>query len=152
MLTTNLALAEKYDYLSEKFQKAFAFLRETDLESLPVGNIPIDGDEIYANVQSYTTMNAGECPFESHRVYFDIQYMADGEEIFGYEPASDLTPSTEYDSEKDLLFYEEPEESGAIFLKKGDFAIVPPEDAHAPRRMSRNGPCRVKKVVVKVKV
>ena len=120
MLTTNLALAEKYDYLSEKFQKAFAFLRETDLESLPVGNIPIDGDEIYANVQSYTTMNAGECPFESHRVYFDIQYMADGEEIFGYEPASDLTPSTEYDSEKDLLFYEEPEESGAIFLKKGD--------------------------------
>lgn len=52
MLTTNLALAEKYDYLSEKFQKAFAFLRETDLEALPVGNVPIEGDEIYANVQS----------------------------------------------------------------------------------------------------
>lgn len=115
MLTTNLALAEKYDYLSEKFQKAFAFLRETDLEALPVGNVPIEGDEIYANVQSYTTMDAGECPFESHRLYFDIQYMADGEEIFGYEPASNLTPSTEYDSEKDLMFYEEPKESGAIF-------------------------------------
>lgn len=43
MLTTNLALAEKYDYLSEKFQKAFAFLRETDLEALPVGNVPIEG-------------------------------------------------------------------------------------------------------------
>ena len=152
MLTTNLALAEKYDYLSEKFQKAFAFLRETDLEALPVGNVPIEGDEIYANVQSYTTMDAGECPFESHRLYFDIQYMADGDAIFGYEPASNLTPSTEYDSEKDLMFYEEPKESGAILLKKGDLAIVPPEDAHAPRRMSGNGPCRVKKIVVKVKV
>ena len=30
MLTTNIALAEKYDYLSDKFKKAFTFLRETD--------------------------------------------------------------------------------------------------------------------------
>ena len=27
MLTTNILLAEKYDYLSEKFKKAFTFLR-----------------------------------------------------------------------------------------------------------------------------
>ena len=26
MLTTNILLAEKYDYLSEKFKKAFTFL------------------------------------------------------------------------------------------------------------------------------
>ena len=152
MLTTNLALAEKYDYLSEKFRKAFAFLRETDLESLPVGNVPIDGDEIYANVQSYTTMTPEECPFESHRAYFDIQYVAEGEEIFGYEPAENLTSSMEYDPERDLIFYKEPDKSGAVLLRKGDFAVVPPEDAHAPRRMSPDGACRVKKIVVKVKV
>lgn len=35
MLTTNITLAEKYDYLSDKFKKAFTFLRETDLASLP---------------------------------------------------------------------------------------------------------------------
>ena len=34
MLTTNITLAEKYDYLSDKFKKAFTFLRETDLASL----------------------------------------------------------------------------------------------------------------------
>ena len=33
MLTTNITLAEKYDYLSDKFKKAFTFLRETDLAS-----------------------------------------------------------------------------------------------------------------------
>lgn len=152
MLTTNLALAEKYDYLSEKFKKAFAFLRESDLASLPPGNVPIEGDEIYANVQSYTTMETSECPFESHRAYFDIQYMVEGEEIFGYEPVAVLKPSGEYNDETDLIFYKEPKQSGAVLLKKGDFAIVPPEDAHAPRRMSANGPCRVKKIVVKVKV
>ena len=44
MLTTNITLAEKYDYLSDKFKKAFTFLRETDLASLPIGRTEIDGD------------------------------------------------------------------------------------------------------------
>ena len=93
MLTTNLSLAEKYDYLSDKFKKAFTFLRETDLSALPVGNIAIDGEDVYANVQSYTTMAAEECPFESHRAYFDLQYVAEGEECFGYIPVETLVLS-----------------------------------------------------------
>ena len=142
MLTTNILLAEKYDYLSEKFKKAFTFLRDTDLAALPVGNVPIDGNEVYANVQSYSTMDAADCPFESHKEYFDVQYVVEGEECFGYEPVENLIPSVEYDAEKDLIFYQEP----------ADFAIVPPEDGHAPRRMTANGSCHVKKIVVKVRV
>ncbi len=152
MLTTKIQLAEKYDYLSEKFKKAFAFLRETDLAALPLGNIPIDGEEVFANVQSYQTMTPEECPFESHRAYFDVQYVAEGEECFGYEEVELLTPSMEYDEERDLIFYEEPQEAGCVVLKAGDFAIVPPEDGHAPRRMTKNGACQVKKIVVKVRV
>lgn len=152
MLTTKLQLAEKYDYLGDKFKKAFTFLRETNLSELPVGNTPIDGEAVFANVQSYTTMPAEECPFESHRTYFDLQYVAEGEECFGYEPVENLTPSMEYDTEHDLIFYQEPSESGAVVMKAGDFAIVPPEDGHAPRRMTVNGPCKVKKIVVKIRV
>lgn len=152
MLTTNIKLAEKYNYLNTKFQKAFQFLRTEDLSALPVGNIPIDGDEVFANVQSYTTMSVEECPFESHRAYFDLQYVVEGEELFGYEPLECLNASMEYDAERDLIFYEEPKESGCIRMEKGDFAIVAPEDGHAPRRMTVNGPCAVKKIVVKVRV
>ena len=54
MLTTNLKLAEKYNYLDPKFKKAFEFLRTADLAALPLGNTPIDGDEVFANVQAYT--------------------------------------------------------------------------------------------------
>lgn len=133
MLTTNILLAEKYDYLSEKFKKAFTFLRDTDLAALPVGNVPIDGNEVYANVQSYSTMDAADCPFESHKEYFDVQYVVEGEECFGYEPVENLIPSVEYDAEKDLIFYQEPADFGSVILKAGDFAIVPPEDGHAPR-------------------
>ena len=91
MLTTNITLAEKYDYLSDKFKKAFTFLRETDLASLPIGRTEIDGDEVYASVQSYTTMTVEECAFESHLEYFDVQYVVEGEECFGYEPVTNLS-------------------------------------------------------------
>ena len=123
-----------------------------NLKELPLGITPIDGDVIYANVQEYTTLPDEDAPFESHQNYFDIQYLVEGEESFGYTAQSSCVPSMEYDSSRDLIFYHEPAQSGCIILKAGDFAIVPPEDAHAPRRQTKNGPCFVKKVVVKVKV
>ena len=51
----------------------------------------------------------------------------------------------DYDAERDLIFYNEPDDAGSVILKAGDFAIVPPEDGHAPRRMTKNGACPVKK-------
>ena len=151
MLTTSLKLADKYDYLEERFQKAFRFLKNTDLLALPVGNVPIDGENIYANVQSYRTMEPSDCPFEGHKKYFDIQYVAEGEEFFGYIPLSELEEDTGYDETRDLEFYKEPENPGWIHLRKGDFAIVSPEDGHKPRCIG-DAPCKVKKIVVKVLV
>ena len=77
MLTTNLKLAEKYNYLDPKFKKAFEFLRTADLAALPLGNTPIDGDEVFANVQAYTTLPDVDAPFESHEKYFDLQFVFD---------------------------------------------------------------------------
>ena len=73
-------------------------------------------------------------------------------ECFGYEPIKNMKPSTEYDETKHLAFYHEPLQAGAVILKAGDFVIVSPEEGHAPKRMTENGPCHVKKIVVKVKL
>lgn len=151
MLTTTITDSQKYDYLAEKFQKAFAFLRETDFSDIPESKIEIDGKDIFAEVQEYTTMPAEECRFESHKKYFDIQYMAEGEEYFGYIPVRELEEDTGYDESRDLEFYKAPKTSGRIHLKKGDFAIVSPEDGHQPRCIGEAA-CSVKKIVVKVKV
>lgn len=151
MLTTKQTLAVKYDYTAEKFQKAFQFLETTDFSRYGAGKIEIQGEDIFAEIQEYTTMPEEECRFESHKVYFDIQYMAEGEEYFGYIPLEELEPDTEYDSTRDLAFYKEPKTSGRVHLRKGDFAIVAPEDGHKPRCIGEK-PCWVKKVVVKVKV
>lgn len=53
MLTTTIDLIDKYDYLAEKFKKGYRFLKNTDLKTLPLGRIEIDGDEVFANVQEY---------------------------------------------------------------------------------------------------
>lgn len=151
MLTSHLKLADKYDYLSKKFVKAYEFLRTEDLAVLPVGNVEIDGKEIFANVQEYTTMPWEECAFEAHDQYFDIQYVVSGKEMFGYVKREGLKEAAPYDAEKDLVFFEEPDCSGQILLEAGDLAIVPPEDAHKPRCIARES-CKVKKIVVKVRV
>jgi biofilm protein TabA len=115
------------------------------------GKVAIDGDRIFAEIQEYTTKDPKDCRFETHRKYYDIQYVAEGEEFFGYIPLSELEEDTGYDETRDLEFYKEPENPGWIHLRKGDFAIVSPEDGHKPRCIG-DAPCKVKKIVVKVLV
>lgn len=151
MLTGNLAVVDKYDYLEEKFRKGYEFLRNTDLKSLPVGRVDIEGDDIFASVQEYTTMKADTCCLEAHNKYFDIQYVVEGEEQFGYAKRADLTEAGPYSEAEDIVFFEEPEQSGTVYLKAGDCIVVAPEDAHKPR-CEAGYACKVKKVVIKVRV
>lgn len=90
MLTTSIDLIQKYDYLEDKFKKGYEFLRNTDLKALPLGRVDIDGDEVFASVQEYTTMPADACRYESHDLYFDIQYVVEGQERFGYTKRAGL--------------------------------------------------------------
>ena len=66
-------------------------------------------------------------------------------------PLEELKKDTGYDETRDLEFYQFPEVNGRIHLKKGDFAVVSPDDGHQPRCIGK-APCKVKKIVVKVKV
>jgi len=150
MFYSNISIAEKYDYLDDKFKAAYRWLRETDIKDLPAGAYPILGDKVVANVQEYTTDAKENHFFESHKKYFDIQYMVSGEEMFGICKVDGLK-LRESREEKDLYFYEEPVSSGEVYLQEGDMAVVAPEDAHKPR-CSAGKPMAAKKVVIKVAV
>lgn len=152
MLTTTIGLAETYDYRNSLFQTAFRFLRETDFSKYKEPcEIPIIGRDVYAQVQIYETKPAAECRFEAHRAYFDIQYMAEGEEYMGFTPLQNLKTDTGYDAGQDLEFFKMPEFYGRIHLREGDFAAVSPDDGHMPRCIGEKKRI-VKKIVVKVKV
>lgn len=151
MLTSNLSVIDKYDYLAEKFKKGYEFLRTADLKKLPLGRIDIDGDLVYASVQEYITLAADMCRFEAHNQYFDIQYVVEGEELFGYAKRVGLHEETPYDAAGDIVFFKEPTECGGVLLRAGDCAVAAPEDAHKPRCIL-SAPCKVRKIVLKIRV
>lgn len=150
MLFANVSIAEKYNYLEEKFVAAYKWLRETDIEPLEDGTYPIIGEDVYASVQSYTTIDPSEGSYETHEKFFDIQYIVSGREKFGICKRDGLKVK-EHIVERDLIFYEEPDMDGAVLLLQGDLIVVAPEDAHKPR-LNAGEPCEVKKVVVKVRI
>ena len=151
MFNSSLAMAEKYDYLSEKFTAGYKWIASMDIKTLADGKYRVLGDDVIANVQTYTTQPADERRFEAHDKFFDIQYIAEGEEFFGVCPRDGLNV-TESHPERDVFYYADPEGScSMILLKAGDFAVVAPEEAHKPC-CCVGSPARVRKVVVKVKV
>ncbi len=115
------------------------------------GRYDIRGDEVYALVQSYETVPASEKKYESHRMYADIQYVASGIETIHYAPTTALTGATDYDPVKDFQLYVDPSAATPLHLPPGSFAIFLPHDGHKPGCLSGSS-CRVKKVVIKVRV
>lgn len=150
MLFSHISIAEKYNYLDEKFKRAYQWLAQTDLSGISVGAYQIGGEDVIANVQEYTTMPANEGFFETHDKYFDIQYVISGKEQFGVCKRDGLTVREE-NPENDVVFYEEPDACGSVLLSPGDLIVVAPEDAHKPRCAAGSSEF-VRKIVIKVRV
>lgn len=141
-------------------EKALEFLQGTVGRTLDDGRITVDGDRVYALVQSYETSPApaGGPLLEAHRKYIDIQYIAEGVEAIGCAPTELLNVSAAYDPAKDVEFGTVPRASLTLVrLAAGQLALLWPEDAHAPKLAAAAGdapaqPAQVKKIVVKVAV
>jgi YhcH/YjgK/YiaL family protein len=135
----------------ENLEKALRFLKVTDLGLLRPGVVtPIDGDEVFAQVQEYETRAEERLDFESHNVYYDLHYLVTGNEYIYCTTSRDLIPKTVYNRADDILFYEDPAWYGRFLLKAGNAAFIAPGDAHKPRCFV-DKPETVRKIVVKVK-
>src|ERR1700749_3573 len=60
--------------------KAFAFLRDSDLAALKPGVHELQGKELFVKVTDYETKDAESIPFESHSKYSDIHTVVSGME------------------------------------------------------------------------
>lgn len=150
MILDLLSHAESYRTLSPGFAAGLAWLARFTPQTTD-GRYDIDGDNVYALVQSYDTVAPTEKKYESHRVYADIQYVAVGSELILYAPTAQLQPATQYDEAKDFLLYGDPATTTPLLLGPGSFAIFLPQDGHKPGCVDGT-PCRMKKVVIKVRV
>ena len=152
MLVSNLVHVTGNDYLNERFRKAFAFLSQGGIESLPLGRNEIDGDDVFANVQEYDTVPAAEKQFEAHRAYYDVQFVVSGEEVVEYAQLDATTPATDFDEGNDFGLYEVVAPATRVVLRAGELAVLAPEDAHKPGCQLGDAPVHVRKIVVKVRV
>ena len=150
MLATSLDLVTKHDYLEQKFKNAYQWLKEHDTANMEDGTYDIC-DGVFAMVQRYDTIPFSEARFESHKDYYDIQYIAKGTESFGMALVKDCE-LVETLENNDVSFYKTPKFYTQVNLKSGDLVVVPPEEVHQPRAQYNGQKDFVVKVVIKVKV
>lgn len=100
-------------------------------------------------VQQGTTKPWQNAQLEAHREYLDIQYILEGKDTVGWAPVDTLTPTCEFNTEKDYGLYTG--ENTPVEIKAGYCYVVYPEDAHAPNT-HLSVPSDYKKIVVKLKV
>ena len=131
------------------WDKAFAFLRDTDFTRLRIGKYPIDGDNVYATVSEGPPREISDAKWEAHHNYSDIHFVVKGKEQIGVMPAGTGSIVEEYSPAKDILFYKI--DGGKFYVAEpGTFFIMTPTEAHNPSNKVE-GYDGVKKVVVKVK-
>ena len=123
MLHANISTAEKYDYLSAKFKAAYKWLANTDIEALADGAYRVLGDDVIANVQSYTTSPADSLRYETHDEHFDIQYIAEGREFFAVCPREGLT-LLESKPERDAKFWSAPDDICSMMQNSGPILMM----------------------------
>ena len=141
--------AKQYHLNQAAWDKAFAYLKTTDLASLKNGRHVIDGANVYAIVTEAPTKDYDKTAFESHRKFIDLQYVITGEENMAKAPVNSVTVSKPHDDAADIGFYTG---EGKIYkVPAGTFMLFFPADAHRPN-ITPGGNKVVKKVVIKIKV
>jgi biofilm protein TabA len=149
MIIDTLKNALKYTSLNPLFAKAFEFLDQNDLASLPDGVSEIsEGLKVIVKTGNGKTAEASLAKFECHDKNIDIQVCVKGLEIIAWKPREKcVTPNGGYNAEKDVRFFSDVPDM-YFQLTDGQFGIFFPEDVHAPMI----GEGEIKKVVIKVKI
>lgn len=140
----------QYQKNKDLLDKAFAYLKNTNLDTISVGKHVIDGDSVFASVTENPTKAFEDTKWEFHKKYIDIQYVIKGKEKMGMTPVESLSITTPYNETKDVGFGEA--SNGKFFVAEpGTFLIFFPTDAHRPN-IKVEGFDKTKKIVVKILV
>jgi YhcH/YjgK/YiaL family protein len=134
-------------------QKALDFLDEIQDKEIPDGNVEIDGTNVYAIVQSYTSKPDTDTPkFEAHRKYIDIQFVLSGKELMGWAHLEKMMTTIPYNETRDALYGVVPPENATfVHYGAGQAIVLFPTDAHSPGLADGDAES-VKKIVMKIAV
>lgn len=148
MILSNLQNSERVEKLNPLLKQLFDYVKSHDLLHTACGRIELDGDNLFINNSEPTCVSAEEQVLEVHKKYIDVHILLEGKETIGWKALEDLKQETQaYDEKKDCGFYAD-QPTTYIDLLPGQFAIIFPEDPHAPII----GKGKIRKLVGKIKV
>lgn len=149
MIIDNLTNLTKYVALNRSFQTVIDYLKANDLKSMEPGRYPIDGDNIFVNIQEGFGKTKDEAKVECHHEMIDIQIPLTEVETYGY---IDITHRDVkgFDAVNDIGFFPDLTPLCYLVCQVGMFAIFFPQDGHAP--MIGNTARKIKKAIFKVKI
>ena len=149
MVVDKIKNASLYYGLGKRFKLALRYLEKTDFSEIEPGRYEIDGENVYAFLQTYVTSTVEKTQTEGHERYADIHLIVSGQENVGYAHIDDAVPTGERIPEADMMFYRPLDRF--FYMKKEMFGIFWPEDIHQPRCVVQTTE-EVVKVLVKVKL
>lgn len=148
MILDELSNADRYLPMHPGFAAGIEQLRRPDLETLPVGSCPIDGERLILIIGQDPGRGREGAKLEAHRRYIDIQFAIAGDEQIGWRPTGEcLGPQDAFCTEHDFVLFSDRPDCW-LSVTPGKFAVFYPEDAHAPLA----GEGLLHKAVVKVAV
>lgn len=161
-ITGNLSTV-KSKFFKDQLNVVFEYLTEAEMDgsairerifSRDVGAFEkIDlGDGIFALEQVFLTKSNTECFYESHVRYIDFQLNLFGVEQMEWIDKGKMKRQKSFDQQRDLIIYEEADNTSKLVMLRGDLAIYFPEDVHMGLGWYNNEISKVYKTVVKVPV
>ena len=148
MILDRIENAALYYRLGDRIEAALMALQTSELLRAEPGRYELQGTDLFALPQRYSTKPREQGRWEAHRKYIDVQYVVSGAEVMGHAHLADMTATVPYNEENDVLFLEG---RGNFFtVSAGQFAIFFPHDVHMPTLAVNNEPAPVHKIVIKV--
>lgn len=148
MIVSNLQNSKRIENLHPLFKTLFDYVKGHDLHNAELGRIEIDGDNLFINNVFLECVDRKKQVLELHRDYIDVHILLEGRETIGWKAIEDLTSEIKpYEKEGDCALYSDTPTT-FVDLLPGQFAIVYPEDPHAPVI----GKGKIRKLIAKVKL
>jgi len=137
-----------YDEVRIKYPDIYQYISSTQFVKIEDGRYDINGNT-YVNIETYTTESFEHRRYESHRRYIDLQCVLSGEENLYVHDIKTLVPCTDYDIEKDIIFYKRDYKMEPIKLNPQICVELYPNDGHMPCVMF-DKPRKIRKAVFKI--
>ncbi len=144
---------DQYQKNREVWEAIFTFMRDTKLDTLSVGERPLNaelGDRCVLRVtEGNTKPMPTEAPlFEHHKKYIDLQYNRTGSEVIAFTWPGYAVEVSDYNPVRDVQYYTALEM--VSYQSTPDlFFLCFPSDYHMPS-LNDGTQQRVKKLVVKI--